>query len=81
MGRFWGRDNRLCCLWYSIGLGVCGLWVSMFDVFWVLFPLNKLIVKRNDDDISASPHNIGIYMILFEQNCNNLKMAAIGQNM
>ena len=28
MGRYWGeglfggRDNRLCCLWYSIGLGV-----------------------------------------------------------
>ena len=34
---FGGRDNRLCCLWYSIGLGVRGLWVSMFDVFWVLF--------------------------------------------
>jgi len=32
-----GRDNRLCCLWFSIGLGVRGLWVSMFDVFWVLF--------------------------------------------
>ena len=45
MGRYWGvggglfgsRDNRLCCLWCSIGLGVRGLWVSMFDVFWVLF--------------------------------------------
>ena len=43
MGRYWGggyfggRDNRLCCLWNSIGLGVRGLWVSMFDVFWVLF--------------------------------------------
>jgi len=24
---------------------------------------------------------LGIYMILFEQNCNNLKMAAIGRNM
>ena len=45
------------------------------------FPLNKLIVTRNDDEISASPRNIGIYMILFEQNCNNLKMAAIGRNM
>jgi len=32
-----GRDNRLCSLWYSIGLGVHGLWVSMFDVLWVLF--------------------------------------------
>ena len=32
-----GRDNRLCCLWYLIGLGVRGSWVSMFDVFWVLF--------------------------------------------
>ena len=29
----------------------------------------------------ASPRNIGIYMILFEQNCDNLKMAAIGRNM
>jgi len=36
---------------------------------------------RNDDEISASPRNIGIYMIPFEQNCNNLKMAAIGRNM
>ena len=48
-------------------------------------PLNKLTVTRNDDEISASPHNIGIYiyiyMILFEQNCNNLKTAAIGRNM
>ena len=25
--------------------------------------------------------NIGIYMIFFEQICNNLKMAAIGRNM
>ena len=46
-------------------------------------------LTRNDDEISASPRNIGIYiyiyiyiyMILFEQNCNNLKMAAIGRNM
>ena len=57
----------------------------MFDVFWVLFsldfPLNKLIVTSNDNEISASPCNIGIYMILFEQNCNDLKMAAIGRNM
>ena len=35
--QFGGRDNKLCCLWYSIGLGVRGLLVSMFDVFWVLF--------------------------------------------
>ena len=49
---------------------------------WPLdFPLNKLIVTSNDDEISASPRNIGIYMIVFEQNCNNLKMAAIGRNM
>jgi len=38
-------------------------------------------VTRNDDKISASPRNIGIYMTLFEQNCNNLKMAAISRNM
>ena len=43
MGRYWGRGlfggrvNRLCCLWYSVGLGVRGLWVSVFDIFWVLF--------------------------------------------
>jgi len=42
MGRYWGgvfggRNSRLCCLWYSIGFGVRGLWVSMFDAFWVLF--------------------------------------------
>jgi len=43
--------------------------------------INKLIVTRNDDEISTSPRNIGIYMILFEENCNNLKMAAIGRNM
>jgi len=42
------------------------------------FPLNKLTVTRNDDEISASPRNIDIYMILFEQNCNDGKMAAIG---
>jgi len=35
-----------------------------------------LIVTDNDDEISASPRNIGIYMIPFEQNCNNLKTAA-----
>ena len=34
---FGGHDNRLCCLWYSVGLGVCGLWVRMFDGFWFLF--------------------------------------------
>jgi len=44
-------------------------------------PLNKLTVTRSDDEISASPRNIGIYMTLFDQNCNNLKMAAIGRNM
>ena len=44
-------------------------------------PLNKLTITRNDDENQASPRNIGIYMILFEQNCNNLKMAAIGRNM
>jgi len=38
-------------------------------------------LTRKDDEISASPRNIGIYMIPFEQNCNNLKMAAIGRNM
>jgi len=27
-GLFGGRDNRLCCLWYSIGLEVRGLWIS-----------------------------------------------------
>ena len=32
-----GRDIGLCCLRYSIGSGLRGLWVGMFDVFWVLF--------------------------------------------
>ena len=71
-----------------------GLWVSMFDVFWVAvfsggflasgFPCVCVCVcvfvcvrarglahlvylqvsMRNDDEISASPLNIGIYMIL-----------------
>jgi len=36
-GGFGGRDKRLCCLWYSIGFGVRGLWVSIFYVFWVSF--------------------------------------------
>jgi len=39
-----------------------------------------IIVTRYGDEISALPRNIGIYMIVFEQNCNNLKMAAIGRN-
>jgi len=39
------------------------------------------VVYGNDDEISASPRNIGIHMILFERNCTNLKMAAIGRNM
>jgi len=43
---------------------------------WPLdFPPKKLIVTRNDNDISTSPRNVGIYMTLFEQNCNILKMA------
>jgi len=50
------------------------------SLFIYLF-IYKLILTRNDGEISASPRNIGIYMILFEQNCNNLKMAAIGRNM
>jgi hypothetical protein len=43
----------LCCLWYSIGLGVRGLWVGMFDAFWVLlgvvvlrFPLCVCVYAR-----------------------------------
>ena len=40
-----------------------------------------MFVTRNDDEISAAPRNTRIYMILFEKNCNNLKMAAIGRNM
>jgi len=38
-------------------------------------------LTHNDDDISTSHHNRGIYMTLFEQNCNYLKMTAIGRNM
>jgi len=52
------------------------LFICKFD-----FPLNKLILTCNDDETSASPRNIDIYMILFEQNCNKLKIAAIGRNM
>jgi len=33
---FGGRDNKSCCLWYSIGLGVRGKWVSVFDILWIL---------------------------------------------
>jgi len=35
-------------------------------------------ILRSDADIYIY---IYIYMALFEQNCNNLKMAAIGRNM
>ena len=49
---------------------------------WPLeFPPNKQTVTRNDVEISASPRNMAIYMIFFEQNCNNLKIAVIGRNM
>jgi len=43
----------------------------------------RVTVSLFSHEISTSPRNIGIYtyMILFEQNCNNLKMAAIGRNM
>jgi len=39
--------------------------------------------KHNDkyDNEISPPRNIGIYMTLFQQNCNNLKMAAMGRNM
>jgi len=48
-----------------------------------------VVITHNEEEISTSPRNIDIYiyiyiyiyMILFEQNCNNLKMAAIGRNM
>ena len=42
---------------------------------------SSLCRTRNDDEIAASPRSIDIYMILFEKNCNNLKMAVIGRNM
>jgi len=35
---------------------------------------------KYDYEIS-SPLNIGIYMALFQLNCNNLKMAAMDRNM
>jgi len=55
----------------------------MFDVFWVLFGVVVLggVLLASGDEISASPRNIAIYTTLFEQNCNNLKMAAFGRNM
>ena len=37
---------------------------------------------QNDDEISTSPRGLGIlYKILLAENCQDLKMAAIGQNM
>jgi len=34
---------------------------------------------QNDDEISTSPRGLGIlYIILLAENCQNLKMAAIG---
>jgi len=36
----------------------------------------------DDDDISTSPLGLGIlYKTILAENCQNLKMAAIGQNM
>jgi len=43
-------------------------------------PVNKRTVTRNDDEISASPRNIGIRYSL-NIIVINLKMAAIGRNM
>jgi len=53
----------------------------MFDVFWVLFGVVVLggVLLASGDEISASPRNIAIYTTLFEQNCNNLKMAALAE--
>jgi hypothetical protein len=48
------------------------LWVSVFGVLWVLFGLLFTV------GVYIYTHT---YIILFEQNCNNLKMAAIGRNM
>jgi len=40
MGRYWGvvwgRDNRLCCLWYSVGLGGGGAWLVGWYVWRLL---------------------------------------------
>jgi len=38
--------------------------------------------SRGDDEISISPRNLGIlYKTLLAENCQSLKMAAIGRNM
>jgi len=44
LGRYWGGGGSLgaviigCVVYgFQYGLGVRGLWVSIFDVFWVLF--------------------------------------------
>ena len=63
------------CVW------LCRLCLCCFAGVRPVLIVSVPILTRNDDEISASPRNIGIYMILFEQNCNNLKMAAIGRNM
>ena len=37
---------------------------------------------QNDDEISTSPRDLGIlYKTLLAENCQTLKMAAIGRNM
>jgi len=54
--------------------------ITSYQSLTIRHPLNKLTVTRNDDEISASSPNTGIYMIFFEQNCNNLKMVTIDRN-
>ena len=56
VGVFWPRVYIVC-----VCVCVCvRAWPGAFGVS-----------TRNDDEISASPRNTGIYMLLFEQNCNN----------
>jgi len=77
MSILWGDAEISSSLHVTVSL-----FSGMSNGQWILdLPLNKPTVTRNDDEISASSRNIGIYMILFEQNCNKLKMAAIGRNM
>jgi len=46
------------------------------------FEISSSFCVQDDDEISTSPHGLCVlYVTLLAENCQNLKMAAIGRNM
>jgi len=70
------RGDQISSSYISLGLSIG---MSSGSMNGGDIPLDKHNDKY-DNEISP-PRNIGIYMTLFQQNCNNLKMAAMGRNM